>query len=52
MAGELGFKRLKTLQCVRKVYEGLQSLLTMRRIDARRMKAAAVWGRFSRLLLN
>ena len=32
---------------VRRLHEGLQSLLSIRRIEARRRKASALWLRFS-----
>src|SRR5947207_11070852 len=38
------------LESVRRHHEGLQSFLSMRRIEARRRKASALWLRFSQSL--
>jgi transposase len=40
------------LESVRRLHEGLQSFLSMRRMDARRRKASALWLRFSQSLAS
>jgi drug/metabolite transporter (DMT)-like permease len=39
-------------ESVRRLHEGLQSFLSMRRMDARRRKASALWLRFSQSLAS
>jgi hypothetical protein len=48
----LGWIRRQASESVRRLYEGIQSFLSIRRMDARRMNASALWLRFSQSLAN
>src|SRR5260221_101267 len=50
--GERHLVRLEALESVRRVQAGLQSFLSMRRIDARRKNASAFLLRFSQSLAS